>query len=222
MFVCCASEIVAYFKWCHSGRPHCWIDLCQVVEWGAWLMYFLCIFHLYTSLWVCVCVWVCYAFYAILFFKCGYLCYTMPSPLRYRYVYFCSSWETNVITLWTLVGHSSLLSRQGLSVTIWISLFLSTSLFIPTSLLIYPSRPPPSADAHPGVSESYLNHSLTERGKERGDGGRDKGAWEIESGKKRGMRVGAYMEWTYQSRVPIILCEMPLASRRLVSVPVQN
>lgn len=114
--------------------------------------------------------------------------YPTASPLRSR----C---DCVPVCFWTLPRdrchntvdtRSSLFSRQGLSVTIWIPFFLSTSLFIPSSLLIYPSRPPPPADAHPGISESFLNHSLTERGKERGDGGRDKGAWEIERGKREG------------------------------------
>lgn len=132
--------------------------------------------------------WVWIVFYSIYFFKCGCSCvieWVHPWGTDV-WVCFWSPWETDVIIPWTLVGHSSLFSRQGLSVTIWISFFLSTSLFIPSSLLIYPSLPPPSADAHPDVSESSLNHSLTERGKERGDGGRDKGAWEIEREKREG------------------------------------
>lgn len=101
-------------------------------------------------------------------------------------VCFLFTWETDKAILWTLVGHGSLLSRHGLSVTTWVSLLLSTSLFIPSSTLIYPSLPPPSADAHADVPESSLNHSLTERGKERGDGERDKGGREIDRGKREG------------------------------------
>lgn len=55
-----------------------------------------------------------------------------------------------------------------------VSLILSFHfhLFIPSSPLIYLPLPPPSADVHTDVPESSLNHSLTERGKERGYGER--------------------------------------------------
>lgn len=97
----------------------------------------------------------------------------------------CVSGDSVVVTLRPLAGHRSLFSRRRLCRRL--DLILSFHFFIYSFFPSYLSVSPSSA--HPDVSGSSLNHSVTERGKERGDGGRDKGASEMERGKERGMRA---------------------------------
>lgn len=156
----------ALFKWCHSGRSHSWMDWSQRVtdvDVSLANVFYVYIFH--------ICLWTHASECEVHF---------IPSwPLRCmsQCVCFWSNSETDVSILRTLIGHDSLLFRQRLSVTTCVSIFLFTSyLSLLPFLFIHLSLLPQLTHAR-RRAEASLNHSLTERGKEWGDGEkeRDKG-----------------------------------------------